>query len=204
MVITSKDSDWSDIDRTEWLNDSLCKQNHTIPNLEYEKLKLSNFAVNHFRTKPITALFNTGATCSWISQQIFRKICDKVNMMKKPLKVNTASGATLGPIGIAPLELNMDDQNFAQNSVVYTKLKHHLILGLDFAQRYRIGIDLDKYGKLFLICECKKIATSMKTNNPEQWTIASLEIPAGKQHKTNQKLHLLTNIQSLYHPITFL
>ena len=33
----------------------------------------------------------------------------------------------------------------------------------------------------------------MKTNNLEQWTIASLEISAGKQHKTDKKLHLITN-----------
>ena len=70
-------------------------------------------------------------------------------MIKKPLKVNTASGTTLGPIQIAPLELNTDDQNFVHNFVVCTKLKQHLILGLDFAQRYRIGMDWDMYGKLF-------------------------------------------------------
>ena len=33
-------------------------------------------------------------------------------MIKKPLKRNTASGATLRPIGIALLELNIDDQNW--------------------------------------------------------------------------------------------
>ena len=74
-------------------------------------------------------------------QSNFRTISDKVNMNRKPLKVSNACVATLGPIGIAPLELNIDDQNFGHNFIVYTKLKQHLILGLDFAQRYRIGID---------------------------------------------------------------
>ena len=36
-------------------------------------------------------------------------------MIKKPLKVNIAGGTTLGPIGIALLDLNIDDQNFAHN-----------------------------------------------------------------------------------------
>ena len=49
------------------------------------------------------------------------------------------------------------------------------------------------YEKLFLRCEGKKIATFMKTNDLKQWTIASLEIPVGKQHETHQKLHLITN-----------
>ena len=49
------------------------------------------------------------------------------------------------------------------------------------------------YGKLFLRHEGKKIATPMKTNNLEQWTIASLEISEGKQNKTGQELCLITN-----------
>ena len=49
-------------------------------------------------------------------------------MIKKPLKVNIASGTTLGPVGIAPLELNIDEQNFVHDFIVCTKLKHHLIL----------------------------------------------------------------------------
>ena len=64
--------------------------------------------------------------------------------------MNTVSGATLGPIGIAPLDLNIDDQNLVYNFVVCTKLRQHLILVLDFAQRYRTGLDWDMCGKLFL------------------------------------------------------
>ena len=69
-----------------------------------------------------------------------------------------------------------------------TELKQNLILELDFTQRYRIGIDWYMCGKLFLRHEGKKIATPMKTNNLELWAIASLEISAGKQNKTEQKL----------------
>ena len=45
----------------------------------------------------------------------------------------------------------------------------------------------------FLRCEGKKIATSIKINDPEQWTIASLEILASIQTGTDQKLHLIIN-----------
>ena len=57
----------------------------------------------------------------YISTNI-HKNSDKVTMIKKPLKVNTASGGTLGLIGIAPLKLNIDNQNFAHNSVACTKI----------------------------------------------------------------------------------
>ena len=39
----------------------------------------------------------------------------------------------------------------------------------------------------------KKVATSMNTNNLEQWTIDSLGICAGKQNEIDQKLYLITN-----------
>ena len=109
---------------------TVSEQNHTISNLEYTKLKLSNFAVKILKTEPITALFHTGATCSSLSQQICRMILDKINIIKKPLKVNTASGTTLEQIGITPLELKWN-QNVVDNFIVFTKLKEHIILGLD-------------------------------------------------------------------------
>ena len=56
-----------------------------------------------------------GATSSCISQQILKKIADKINMIRILLKVNTVSGATLCPIGIVPLDLNVGDQNFMCN-----------------------------------------------------------------------------------------
>ena len=46
----------------------------------------------------VTALFDTGATCSCISKQVFQKILDKINLIRKPLNVNTASRATLSPL----------------------------------------------------------------------------------------------------------
>ena len=116
----------------------------------------------------------------------------KVNVIRTPLKVNTSSGAMLGPRGIAPLEVNIHDQNFAHNFVVFNKLKH-LILGLDVTQRCRIGIDWDMYGKLFLRGKAKKMVISMKTNDLKQGTIGFLKTPPGKEHKTDQKLCLITN-----------
>ena len=79
--------------------------------------------------------------------------------------MNTANRATLGPIGIAPLDLNTEEQNFIHNFIVCTKSKQNLILGLDFAQRYKIGIDWYINGKLFLRHEGKKRKTSLKTND---------------------------------------
>ena len=70
--------------------------------------------------------------------------------------MNNASRTTLEPLGITPLELNIDNQIFGHNLIVCTKLKQPLILDITFAQRYRIGIYWDMYGALFFRCEAKK------------------------------------------------
>ena len=119
---------------------------------------MANFAVKILKT-------DTGATCSCISKQVFQKTADKINLIRKPLKVNTTSRATLSLIGIAPLDLSIEDQNFTHNFIVCTKLKQHLILGLSFAQRYKTHIDWDINGKLFFRQEGKKMGTSLKTND---------------------------------------
>ena len=121
------------------------EQIHVISSLENAKLKLSNFVIKTLKPEPITALFDTGATCSCMSKQVFQKIASKIDLIRKPLKVNIASGATLGPIGIAPLHLNIEEQNFTHNFIVCTKLKQNLILGLHFAQRYKTGILIENY-----------------------------------------------------------
>ena len=97
-------------------------------------------------------------------QQVFKEITNKINLIRKPVKVNTVSGATLGQIGIAPLDLNTEEQNFTHSFVVCTELKQHLIFGLDFAQRCTIGIDWDINGKLFLRCKGKMIASLFEDN----------------------------------------
>ena len=120
-------------------------------------------------------------------KQVFKKIADKINQIRKPLKVNTTNGATLGPIRIAPLDLNIDEHNFKHNFIVCTKLKQNLILVLNFAQRYKIVIDWDINGILFLRCKGKRMTTSLKTNDSGQWTMASLKISPNGQNEIEPK-----------------
>ena len=58
MVMTSDNSETSDIDGMEWL-DEFYEQNHTVANLEYAKLKLSNVLVRSLKSEQMTALFDT-------------------------------------------------------------------------------------------------------------------------------------------------
>ena len=57
------------------------------------------------------------------------------------MKVNTAN--RLGPIGIASLDLNTEEQNFTHNFIVCTKLKQHFNFSPGFCSKihnlYRLG-----------------------------------------------------------------
>ena len=86
-------------------------------------------------------VFGTGATCSCISHHLFQKISDKVDMTRMSLQVNTASRKSLGMIGVAPPCLDSNDHTFIHNFIICKIQKQPLITGLDFAQRYKIGID---------------------------------------------------------------
>ena len=91
-----------------------------------------------------------------------------MNLIRKPLKVNIASGATLGPAKIAQLNLNGEQQNFTHNFIVCTKLKQHLILGLDFAERYKISIDWDINGKI--VSKIQSQEESLFFEDEKLWT----------------------------------
>ena len=51
------------------------------------------------------------------------KISDKVDMMQKSLRVNTVSGMTLGPIGIVPLILDINNHTFVHRFIICMKSK---------------------------------------------------------------------------------
>ena len=191
MPLTSEDSDTCDMDETEWLDDNFFyQQAHMVSNLEYAELKLSNFTVKLHYCDPIIALFDTGATCSCISYQLFTKISDKVNVITKTLWVNTASGTTPGPLGIAHLTMNIEEHSFKYNFIICTKLKH--ILGLEFAQRYKLGVDWDASGTLCLSLDGWEIATAMKKGNTEKQVMTMNEIKLTDKQKGNEKICVVT------------
>ena len=84
MVMTSDNSDTSNTDNSDTSNmdgmewqEKFYEQNHTISNLEYAKLNLTNVAIQILKTIPIAALFDTGAIRSCILQKNFEIIADK-------------------------------------------------------------------------------------------------------------------------------
>ena len=48
---------------------------------------------------------------------------------------------TLGQIGITHWIMNIEEHSFKHNFVICAILNQPLIIGLDFAQRYKLGVD---------------------------------------------------------------
>ena len=168
IIITSEDSALSNADGFEWINEIFVEENHTISNLEYAKLKLLNSEVNILSTEPITTLFDTELHVHVYHNKYLWKCQenqhDQENFKSKYCKQSY---------------IRMNRNCSTRTVYGWIKILHIILLyapnwsNIQFAQRCRIGLDWDMYWKLFLQYEGKKIATSMKTNNTEQWTIPS-------------------------------
>ena len=65
-------------------------------------------------------------------------------------KVRQASGSSIGTVGCLNLSYNIEDTMFTHRFIVCTKLTTPIILGLDFAQAYHIGIDWNVDSTLYL------------------------------------------------------
>ena len=74
IATTLEDIGTCNIDEMEWLDNSFYEQDHMISNLDYVKLKMSNFAVKLLNSKLIMALFDAEATCSCISHHLYINI----------------------------------------------------------------------------------------------------------------------------------
>ena len=103
--------------------------------------RLAIFDVKLFSTAPVTALFNTVTTCSCISFPLYSQISDKAQIVEMQLLVGQADGMSLCPKGIVKVTLAINDKQFEHTFIMCQNLKQPLLLGMDFAQNYRIGID---------------------------------------------------------------
>ena len=55
--------------------------------------------------------------------------------------VKQASGSSMGALGMTKIAFTIEGHTFKHKFIVCSALKMGVILGLDFAQSYRIGID---------------------------------------------------------------
>ena len=85
-----------------------------VSNMQSMKGKLATFMFKLFNTEPVSALFDTGATCSCILAYLYNKISKKVAMTKKPK-------------GLVRLLIKINDNHFEHMFIVCQNLKQPLL-----------------------------------------------------------------------------
>ena len=75
--------------------------------------------------------------------------------------VNQASGGSIGAIRTMDITCKIRNRTFKHKFIVCTALKAQMILGLDFAQTYQIGIDWDNNMEPYLKSEGKFLTSAM-------------------------------------------
>ena len=110
----------------------------------------------------INTLFDTGATRSVMSVEMYNKL-DNPPMVETGLpRVVSASGSSLGVVGKTRCHVQLNHKVIEQEFLVCEYLKRHLILGIDFARANKAGVQWTKEGTRVLtigqsrVCEAKE------------------------------------------------
>ena len=75
------------------------------------------------------------------------------------------------------------------------------MIGLDFAQRYKLGVGWNTYGTLYLQQDRWNIATVMKKGNVERQVMTIHETKLVDQQDMGEKTHVVTTHTVTFHPI---
>ena len=83
--------------------------------------------------------------------------------------VTQASGSSVGALGMIEITFTIEGHTFKHKFIVCSALKTDVILGLDFAQSYRIGIDWNDAMEPYLRSRGKYLTMAMPLQalNPE-------------------------------------
>ena len=101
----------------------------------------SDFKMGIGKTKK-TGLFDSGATHSCMSYSCFTATIPQNPLCQTShISVKNASGQSMGPIGICRAKIILGPKSFTHDFIVCQDLTSSLILGLDFASKFKIGTD---------------------------------------------------------------
>ena len=111
---------------------------------------LAHFPIQLSSMSHTKALFDTGASCSCVSQVLFDHLLEdhniKIHLQPMNLWVGQADGTSLMLRGIVILIVQLHTHSFAYPFVVCVSLQQNILLGFDFAEHFSIGLDWDTQG----------------------------------------------------------
>ena len=121
-----------------------------------------SLTINDSRNSMVPAIIDTGANCSCINTEFRNQYFPEIKLQKlRTGNVNQASGGSIGAIGTIEIICKIKNRLFNHRFIVCSALKAQMILGLDFVQTYRIGIDWDDNMEPYLQSEGRYLTSAM-------------------------------------------
>ena len=102
--------------------------------------------VTQIQRHNVNTLFDTGATKSVMSGDMYRDLENQILETTRLPKVVFASGSSLGVLGRTTCEISINGIIVKQDFLVCEHLKRHLILGINLARTNRAGVHWTKEG----------------------------------------------------------
>ena len=121
-----------------------------------------SLTINDSQNSTVPVIIDTGANCSCINTEFHGQYFPGTKLQKlRTGHVNQASGGSIGAIGTMEIICKIRNRLFKHKFIVCSALKAQMILGLDFAQIYQIGIDWDDNTEPYLRSEGKFLTSAM-------------------------------------------
>ena len=121
-----------------------------------------SLTINNSQNSTVPVIIDTGANCSCINTEFHDQYFPRMKLQKLRMgNVNQASGGSIGAVGTIDITCKIRNRTFRHKFIVCTALKAQMILGLDFTQTYRIGINWDSNMEPFLRSEGKFLTSAM-------------------------------------------
>ena len=121
-----------------------------------------SLTINDSQNSLVPAIIDTGANCSCINIEFHNQYFPQAKLQKLCTgSIKQASGGSIGAIGTIDIICKISNRTFKHKFIICTALKAQMILGLDFAQTYRIGIDWDRNMEPYLRSEGRFLTSAM-------------------------------------------
>ena len=154
-----------------------------------------SLTINDSQNSMVPTIIDTGANCSCINTEFHGQYFPRMKLQKlRKGNVNQASGGSIGAIGTMDITCKIKNRTFKHKFIVCSALKAQMILGLDFAQTYRIGIDWDNNMEPYLRSKGKFLTSAMPLQTlPLDYMLNNIQ--KSKETKFNSQVETVPTLQ---------
>ena len=124
-----------------------------------------------------TALIDTGATKSCISERYYQQLPSTKLHCLKNISVKSTTGSNLTPLGMIHCSFELGKIRFNNNLIVCKNLTRPLILGRDFLMQHQITVRYAENGKCILDYQQQELVASIDIDKPHLTLTHSVTIP---------------------------